>query len=232
MALCRSTRKTTTFSSISSAAGALPLPPTPQPHAPRPAHKQSARPPGRTSPRAPPRHTYTITTSVLRVFTWPATDMSMKPERSLPYEMTKPPRREGSTSGLSLMFFAPVISWIFLAIKNCCSFSSLTADVTVATWVSVDSQYRFSNSSAIDKMELMRFLSTRRLRKFRVKGWKSASSPSLLRTSLTTLPSMVGFFRKAPTAGLAAMYAVMVSMSAWTDSSAALSPHASLSADA
>ena len=33
---------------------------------------------------------------------------------------------------MSLMFFAPVISWIFLAIMNCCSFSSFTAEVTVA----------------------------------------------------------------------------------------------------
>jgi hypothetical protein len=38
--------------------------------------------------------------------------------------------------------------------------------------------------------------------------------------------------RNDPTEGFAAMYAVIVSMSPWTDSSALASPHASTSAEA
>ena len=78
----------------------------------------------------------------------------------------------------------------------------------------------------------MRFLSTRRLRKLEVKGWKSASLPSLESTSFFAFSSMVGLDRKVPTEGFAAMQAAMVSMSPWTDSSAFLSEHASTSAEA
>lgn len=35
--------------------------------------------------------------------------------------------------GLSLMFLLPLSSWSFLAIRNCCSCSSLTAERSVAT---------------------------------------------------------------------------------------------------
>ncbi len=38
-------------------------------------------------------------------------------------------------TGLSLMFLLPVSSWSFLAMRNCCSCSSLTALRRVATFV-------------------------------------------------------------------------------------------------
>ena len=46
----------------------------------------------------------------------------------------KPAEEGGVNLGLQLDVLLPVISWIFLAIMNCCSFSSFTAEVTVAIW--------------------------------------------------------------------------------------------------
>lgn len=52
-----------------------------------------------------------------------------------PYSTTKPATRSASTTGFSLMFLLPVSSCSFLAIRNCCSCSSLTAERSVATCV-------------------------------------------------------------------------------------------------
>mmetsp|Transcript_30113 Transcript_30113/g.76708 ORF Transcript_30113/g.76708 Transcript_30113/m.76708 type:complete len:311 (+) Transcript_30113:121-1053(+) len=147
---------------------------------------------------------------------WPRTDRSIWLE---PYSTTKPAIREVSMVGFSLMFLEPVSSCSFLAIRNCCSCSSFTAERRVATWVSVSLQYRSSKLSQISSSRARRSFSTSRFRKLMVYWLKPASLPIFASTARFFSASTTGFITSWVSFWLLAIREAMASTSACTGSS-------------